>query len=150
MDGIRITVDVNSVAIENKVQSLIDETLMLRVHNLLAKMCDPYVPMDEGVLAQTLEITPQYVRYLQPYAHYMYVGAVYGPNIPIIKDGYIVGWFSPPGQPKHPTGKAIQYSAEKHPLASREWDKAMMRDRGDDFTQQVKNLLIQRARELYG
>ena len=38
--------------------SLVDDELMLQVHNLFAKMCDPYVPMNEGVLAQSTIISP--------------------------------------------------------------------------------------------
>lgn len=133
-----------------KVENLIDDVTMLRVHNLFAKMCDPYVPMDEGVLAQTTEITPEYVHYNQPYAHYQYTGIVYAPNIPIIKDGVIVGWFSPPNQPKTPTDRMLQYNTEKHPLATREWDKAMMNDKSEEFCQMVKDLLTRRWYELYG
>lgn len=150
MPFISIDVQVDQGAIQKKIDSLIDDTTMLQIHNLFAKMCDPYVPMDEGPLSQTTEITPEYVRYYQPYAHYQYTGLVYGPNIPIIKDGFIVGWFSPPGQPKYPTGAAIQYNTEKHPLATKEWDKAMMNDKRDEFCKQVRDILIRRSEELYG
>lgn len=123
---------------------------MYAVHNLFAKMCDPYVPFQEGVLSQTLEITPQFVRYVQPYSHYIYTGLVYGPNIPIMEKGVIVGWFSPPGQKKHPTGKRIQYGTGVHPQASAEWDKVMMQEHGDEFNEQVRQILIRRAAESYG
>lgn len=146
---ININVSVNRKLFK-RAEALVDDITMLRVHNLFAKMCDPYVPMDEGVLAQTTEITPQYVRYTQPYAHYQYTGLVYGPNYPIVQDGVIVGWYSPPGQPKHPTGAAINYNTEKHPLATKEWDKVMMRDKRDEFCEQVRQLLVRRSHELYG
>ena len=148
--SITIQVQVDSKAIERKVSSVIDDTAMLRIHNAFARYCNPYVPMDEGALSQTLEITAEGVTYRQPYAHYMYVGMVYGPNIPIFEDGIIVGWFSPPGKEKHPTGRAIQYSPERHPLATKEWDIAMMRDRGDAFCDEVRRILENRAREIYG
>lgn len=130
--------------------SLVDDELMLQVHNLFAKMCDPYVPMDEGVLAQSTIISPTGVTYTQPYAHYQYVGMVYGPNIPMFKDGLLVGFRSIPGRKKDPTGREINYSTERHPLATKEWDKAMMRDKGEEFIEQVRQLLIRKAGSLYG
>lgn len=145
----KIYVDVSKIV--NRVESLVDEKLMLQVHNLFAKMCEPYVPMDEGLLSQTVNITSEYVQYTQPYAHYMYTGDVYGPNIPIKdKDGNIIGWRSPLGQKKYPTGKQFQYNLEKHKLASKEWDKAMMTTEGEKFIKQVKDLMVRRAKELYG
>lgn len=149
---VRVDAHINTKKLEQQFQSLVDDDCMYEIHNLFAKMCDPYVPMDEGVLSQSvaLGISAHSITYPGPYAHYMYVGEVYGPNIPIIEDGIVVGWFSPPGQKKHPTGREMQYSAEKHPLASKEWDKAMMRDKGDIFLKQVADILVQRCKELYG
>jgi hypothetical protein len=150
-DIITTEIFINEKSIQNKIENLIDDDVMIEIHNLFAKMCDPYVPKEEGVLSQTLEVTKDYVRYTQPYAHYQYMGNVYGPNIPIIKDGVIVGWFSPPGKgSKHPTGKNLNYSTEQHPKATSKWDKAMMDERGDEFIEQVKDILVRKAKELYG
>lgn len=119
-----------------------DPKVKLAMHNALAKEMNPYIPMQSGTLSQTVEITPERVRYTQPYAHYQYTGIVYGPNFPITENGVIVGWFSPPGPgSKHPTERAINYSTEMHPLATHHWDEAMMRDRGKEFTQQIKDIL---------
>ena len=146
-----IKFQVNLDGLYRTLDSLTSDTVMLQIHNTLAKMCDPYVPMDEGYLSQAIEVTPQYVRYPGPYAHYMYMGEIYGPNIPIRdEDGLIIGWFSPPGQPKYPTGRPIQYNTEKHPLATKEWDKAMMRDKGDEFKAAVRQILMRKASELNG
>lgn len=146
---IKVHIDTDKLA--QQFEDLKDDNVMYQIHNLFFKMCDPYVPMSEGILAHTnVEVTKDSVRYGQPYAHYMYMGEVYGPNIPIKEDGIIVGWFSPPGKKKHPTGRAINYDKEKHPLATKEWDKAMMRDKGDVFLKQVEEILLQRCKELYG
>lgn len=147
---IKISVQVDSALLEAQITSLINDEVMTEIHNVFAKMCDPYVPMQEGVLSQSINVTPQYVEYRTPYAHYQYMGLVYGPNIPIYKDGQIVGWFSPPGQKKYPTGASIQYSKEQHPLATHHWDQAMMTDKGEAFIKQVQQILERRARELYG
>lgn len=144
-----VHIDTNNLA--KQFAALKDDEVMRQIHNLFFKMCDPYVPMSEGILAHTnVEITKDYVKYGQPYAHYMYMGEVYGPNIPIKEDGIIVGWFSPPNKKKSPTGRDINYDTEKHPLASKEWDKAMMRDNGEVFLNAVKDIIMTRFKELYG
>lgn len=134
-------VAIDDDVIARKLNSLKDEDTMLQIHNEFARMCDPYVPMRSGTLAQTTEITSKSVRYTSPYAHYQYTGLVYGPNIPIMENGVIVGWFSLPDRPKTPTGEHLNYSTEMHPLATKEWDKAMMRDKGDEFKKQVTEIL---------
>lgn len=148
---VRVDVNIDTKKLQQQFESLLDDDCMYQIHDLFFKMNDPYVPMDEGILAHTsVDITKECVHYKQPYAHYMYVGDVYGPNIPIFEDGIIVGWFSPPGQKKHPAGEQLNYNTEKHPLASKEWDKAMMRDKGDVFLKQVADILLRRCKELYG
>lgn len=117
---VHVKVDINDAQIQAKMNRLVDSQTMLEIHNLLAKYCDPYVPFLEGPLSQTTEITPNYVRYTQPYAHYQYYGI------------------------------GFNHTRDYHPLASAKWDEAMMRDRKDEFEQQVKEILVRRARELYG
>ena len=161
---VNIEVKIDTKKLASQFEALKDDNVMYQIHDLFAKMCDPYVPMYEGVLSQNghagqyLTITKSGVRWFAKsdpsdtvsYAHYQYVGEVYGPNIPIIENGIITGWWSPPREKKKPTGRAIQYSKEKHSLASKEWDKAMMRDKGDVFINQVKEIVMQRFKELYG
>ena len=61
--------------------------------------CQPYVPASPD---RTLEFSAQasteigsgQVVWNTPYAHYQYMGIVYGPNIPIIEDGILMGFFS--------------------------------------------------------
>lgn len=115
-----VTAKLNDQALQNKINNLCDDATMLEIHNLLAKMCDPYVPFLEGPLSQTIEVTSEYVRYTQPYAHYQY------------------------------TGDNFNFTKEKHPLASARWDEAMLRDHKDEFLAGVKEILVRRARELYG
>lgn len=153
MDGFTadVEIDIDEQALGHKLDALVDDQTMMRVYKLLARMCEPYVPWQYGNLANTIEITPEYLRYVQEYAHYIYTGEIYGPNIPIIENGIIVDWRSPKGKgSKHPTDRPIQYSTSVHTNATSEWDKAMMREHGDEFTQQVKEILLLKARELYG
>ena len=118
---VTVDVDVDISGIEDHFQELCqDPTLKLTLHNMLAKKCDPYVPFLEGYLSQTLEITPEYVRYTMPYAHYQYYGT----------------WF--------------KHTLEHHPLASAMWDQAMLADKREEFEAEVKAALVRRYRELYG
>ena len=156
-------IQIDDKDIEKQIENLVNEDVMLQIHNLFAKMCNDYVPMDEGPLSQHIEVTPGYVRYAEPYAHYQYMGEVYGPNLPITDKttGEIIGWYSQPGVKKHPTGRELGkggewrgwkfgYNREKHAKAAHHWDKAMMQEKGDVFLEGVKAILRRRARELYG
>ena len=139
----KFDVDVNVTKIQTFFAGLNDDAeIKLLVHNAFAKELNPYVPMQTGVLSQTPIITDKGVTYTQPYAHYQYTGIVYGPNIPVIENGTVTGWFSPPGKgSKHPTGRQINYSTELHPLATHHWDEARMRDRGSEFTKEVEKII---------
>lgn len=141
-DGITVNVKINDKALKRMLDNLIDDKTMLEVHNALARYCDPYVPMREGTLSQTIQITPKYVRYYLPYAHYQYTGELY-----LAANGS--SW-AKAGEKKYPSGKPLNYSKEQHPLASKEWDKAMMAANGEAFLEEVKRILVERARELYG
>lgn len=87
-----------------------------------------YVPASPD---RTLEFSAQVsteigggqVVYNTPYAHYQYVGIVYGPNIPIIdkETGVLLGYFSPPGRKKHPTDKRLTYDKAQNDLAGPYW-----------------------------
>ena len=115
-----VRVKIDDQALQQKLANLCDNDTMLEIHNLLAKYCDPYVPFLEGPLSQTTEITPNYVRYTQPYAHYQY------------------------------NGVGFNHTKDYHPLASARWDEAMLRDRRDEFLHDVREILVRRAKELYG
>ena len=103
--------------------------------------CFPYVPFDEGILAGSAntatEIGSGEVVYDTPYARYQYYGEVYGPNIPIVENGVIVGYWSPPE--KTPTGRQLQYNTDKNPLAGSHWFDRAMADHSDDVLKEAQN-----------
>ena len=115
---------VNEDAITKKVLNVFNSVLtpdaQLEIATLFAKMCNPYVPFLEGPLSQTVEIHPTYLRYIQPYAHYQY------------------------------TGTGFNHTLDYHPRATAYWDKVMMEEKGDEFLYQVRDILVRRAKELYG
>lgn len=121
MSFFKINIDVNEEEIGAKIDSLInDELTMLEIHNTLAKFCDPYVPFLEGPLSQTVEISPNEIRYIQPYARYQYFGVMFN------------------------------HTLDKHPQATALWDQVMLSERGEEFEEAVKDILRRRAHELYG
>lgn len=80
----------------------------------LARYCDPFVPFDTGTLASDYETftgdNEGYVRYNQIYAHYQY------------------------------NGLDFNYSVEKHPLASAQWDRAMLSVKGQQYINEVNRI----------
>ena len=103
-----------------------------------------YCPWETGTLAKSpysvTDIGSGEVVYPGPYARYLYYGEVYGPNIPIFEDdsGEPVGFFSPPGQKKHPTGRPLEYSTDTNPLAGAFWFERMKADHLDDIIEEAK------------
>lgn len=92
----------------------------------------PYTPMRNGLLMQSVKLGTVVgsgeLRYLSPYARYLYYGEIYGPNIPITENGQTVGYFSPKGQKKRPTGRGMTYDTSRHPQAGKLWFERMKAD----------------------
>lgn len=107
-------------ALRKRIEEVNNPTTMLALHNTLAKKCDPYVPFLEGPLSQTIVVSPKGVTYIQPYARYQY----YGVN--------------------------FNHTTEFHPLASAKWDEAMLRDKGDEFREEVRLIILERIRRAHG
>lgn len=109
--------------------------------------CFPYLPFDEGVLAGSAntatEIGSGEVIYDTPYARYQYYGEVYGPNIPIVENGVVTGYFSPPE--KFPTGEKLQYSTEKNPMAGSHWFDRAMADHKDEVLKEAQDAADRRS-----
>lgn len=74
--------------------------------------CDPLIPFQQGALRGSVNypegVYGGEIEYNTPYAHYLYQGEIYGPNIPIYDaTGNLTGYWSPPK--KEPTGRPIKY-----------------------------------------
>lgn len=87
--------------------------------SIVKAYCDPYVPMEQGTLKNTVQtvdaVENVFLVYGQPYAHYQYHGEVMAGRAP-----------------KQYTGRPLTYHEE--PMRGKEWDKRMMADRGDDVS----------------
>ena len=111
-----------------------------RVQRFLTETCykhmDKYVPMDNGDLRRNVVLKADSITYQSPYAHYMYIGEVMGPNIPIKENGVIVGWRSPKGKPKHYTGAKIKYR-----VGGSYWDRNMVTAEIGQVVQEVQDYI---------
>lgn len=119
----------------------LDESV-LRAQRLLnmqiAADCDPLIPFSQGALRNSIKypdgISGGVIEYASPYAHYQYMGIVYGPNIPIKDaDGNITGWVSPPK--KYPTNRRLQY---KQPGTTSHWFEEAKKQHENDWIALVK------------
>jgi hypothetical protein len=111
-DFMRIRQHIGNVDIDisdARLQKNLKEAQRLLTNQVWAD-CDPLVPFQQGGLRNsvTMSIHADYIEWNAPYAHYLYEGEVYGPNIPIRDaEGNITGWYSPPS--KHPAGRPLTY-----------------------------------------
>lgn len=118
MSTIKVKVHFSDKRIKKLASQVADTKTLLELHNLLAKMCDPYVPFLNGPLSQTNIVSAHGVRYIQPYARYQYYGV------------------------------GFNHTKDVHPLASAKWDEAMFRDRGEEFDKQAEDIIKRRAGEI--
>ena len=115
-----------------KVQKVVDSEVL--------RYCDPKVPFATGTLKSSA-ITASAVGdgllvYATPYARYLYYGEVYGPNIPILEGGVLVGFRSPPV--KHPTGRKLTYNGA--PERGAYWFERAMAEHKDDVIREAAAL----------
>lgn len=110
--------------------------------NEAKRLMDPYVPANDLVLAQRVSTYVKdghgIVEYLTPYAHYQYVGILYVSS----KTGS--SWSR--GEYKIPTSRNVEHNGFRHPLATSEWDRAMLVARGDDLARAYQAYIDKGAR----
>jgi hypothetical protein len=87
------------------------------------KLISPYTPMQTGTLFESVTIRPKEIEYKQPYAHYMYHGI-------LMVDPDTRSSYAKKGAKKVYTSKQLKYQKDKHPLATKEWDKAAQPTQG--------------------
>lgn len=116
------------------------------IDNAVIRYSMPYVPFETGTLATSpYRSSPPgsgRVIYNTPYARYLYYGQVMGPNIPVFEDdsGIPTRFYSPPGQKKHLTGKALTYNQDTNPLAGAFWFVRMKAAHGNDIVEEANRV----------
>ena len=105
------------------------------VDSEVIRYCDPKVPFRTGALKDSAlsntVIGSGEIVYAAPYAHYLYMGEVYGPNFPIFEAGQMAGWRSPRGKLKYPTGRPLTYAGA--PERGAHWAERMDAEHHDDI-----------------
>lgn len=119
-DYLKFDVHIDDKALKEQMENILDAKTMTEIQTLFAKTIDPWVPFLEGPLSQTLNITPEYIEYLMPYARRQYYG------------------------------EEFNHTKDYHPLATAKWDQVAMQTELDSFMQQVREIITRRAIELYG
>lgn len=104
----------------------------------------PLVPFRQGALRSSIwypdGLDGGEIEWNTPYAHYLYEGEIYGPNIPI-KDGEgnLIGFFSPPK--KEPTGRPLTYHT---PGTTDHWFEVAREQHRQEWAQLVDDTLHRR------
>lgn len=93
----------------------------------VARLCEPYVPMDQGLLKNSFTIASDgsALTYTQPYAHYQYNGVAMGGRAP-----------------KDYTGAKLNYSGGA--LRGGQWDKRMLADRKQDLESSIEAYIAEK------
>ena len=154
MAGIRIRPNLNKTKLQVMLHFLTDDTETLKgVNQIIADMVKPYVPAKSGALRESVRVGPKTISWTLPYARYQYYGEVYGPNFPIIKEGTIVGWYSP--AKKYPTGRELGLPGEwmgwkfgyTTPGTKHHWIDEMMQNDKQSMQMRITNYLKKRVKE---
>ena len=136
---------VGSVHIElnlDRITGNLDKAQMALNQQIVADST-PYIPFRQGALRSQVRypdgMSGGTIEWYAPYAHYQYMGEVYGPNIPIKDaDGNITGWWSPPT--KYPTGRKLQYH---EPGTGAKWFEMAKVEHLHDWEELVKRKLVE-------
>ena len=121
---VKVTVDIN----KNKIMSArgMGSSNGLRKHlaSEVARLSDPYVPMQQGILKNTRQIAQDgsEIVYPGPYAHYQWLGEAMGGRAP-----------------KQYTGKKLSYSGA--PMRGKMWTVRMLIDKRKEIENNVETYI---------
>lgn len=116
-----VDISIDMASIQERLEGVIDDDVRQFAHMELGRLSDPYVPAQQGILAKSTEATPEHLRYHMVYAHRQYVGMTEGGE----------------GKPPRP----FDYRKDVHPLATSEWDQAMMKDRDQILIREIRGYI---------
>ena len=115
---------------------ILDDSAMTYAHTRLHAYCSDYVPMDSGMLDQTIDITPKSVHYKSPYAHFQWEGMVF-----VDERG---STYALRNHSKHPTNTPLHHSTDHHALATSHWEVAAMAAHKGDLCRDIEAYLRRR------
>jgi hypothetical protein len=109
------------------------DELWLYSANEWKRLISKYVPRRTGQLMSNVEVKTKEVHYKSAHAMYVYHGKLYvDPKYKVggfTNDG--TNWWSRPGIKKVPSGRDLKMRRDGNPNASKEWDKAAIKDKQD-------------------
>ena len=120
----KITVDIDTAKILKERGLGGDNRAQVYLASEVKRLCDPYVPFQNGPLKDTAQVAPDgsSVTYIQPYAHYQYYGEVMAGRAP-----------------KKYTGAKLTYSGGG--MRGPEWDKRMMADKSQELVSNLEKFI---------
>lgn len=118
--GIEVTF--NAGLIERKLLDCVDDDVRVFAHNTFYKLMEPYVPADTLTMYNTAAITAEDITFKQPYSYYPWYG-------------------------KSRSGKPLNYTTDKHPLACDHWADAAWQARGDTVLRDIEAYISHRRHD---
>ena len=119
--SVKVKVDINTAKIL-KARGLGSDTGARKyIASEVKRLCDPYVPMQQGTLKNnaTIAADGSQLVYTQPYAHYQYYGEVMAGRAP-----------------KQYTGDKLTYHGA--PMRGAQWEKRMLADKSKDLESSIE------------
>lgn len=130
---------------------IVDKDTQLFMANEAKKLMEPYVPSMNQNLTRNVRVYAEngkgIVHYMSVYANYQREGNVMVDPITgnaCFSDSEGHKW-SRKGAKKVKTNKKLVYTKFRHPLATSQWDKAMMTARGDDLAASIQRYIGKRG-----
>ena len=124
----------NKLNISNIMRRFEDDALWTFAATEWHKLISTYTPMQTGALFESVDIHPGEIEYKQLYAHYLYHGM-------LMVDPITGSSYAEPGAKKVYTSTNLSYQKDKHPLATKEWDKAAEPIQGPKLIDAIQNYI---------
>ena len=120
----KIKVDINTAKILRARGMGGDNRVQVYLASEVKRLCDPYVPMQQGLLKNTAAVSAdgKSITYVQPYAHYQYYGEVMAGRAP-----------------QKYTGDKLTYHGT--PMRGPRWEKRMLADKSDDLVRNIQTYM---------
>ena len=129
-----------------------DEETRRGINEILLKQINKYVPKGEtGELRRSAYATSDAIIWPQEYAHYQFVGTVYGPNFRVIdEDSGELMWKAPKGEgSKYPTERHLGwYAGYSEPGTGADWANEMWANERGVTNLRITKYMQRRIREL--
>lgn len=145
--------DNTKTALQRKLEKLVnDEETRRGINEILLRQINEYVPKGSTEeLRSTAYATSENIVWPKEYAHYQFVGTVYGPNFRVFDED--IGdfmWKSPKGAgSKYPTERHLGwYSGYSEPGTGADWANEMWANERRVTNMRITRYMKQRSREL--